>query len=140
VQQERLTKRQPFAAQRGLLKNEVAGLFGAINKRDYMGGMKDLLMELYDCPDYFDKDTQTGLNIVESAAFSILGVTTPVSLSCAVSMGDWDNGLLIRVALLTPEPNYSEDPQRTSIAQYRRRWSRIYEHYTSVYPRHRTPK
>ncbi len=109
-QRERLTKAQPFAAQRGLLKDEVAGLFGAINKRDYMVGMKDLLMELYDCPDYFDKDTQTGLNIVEKAALSILGVTTPASLSCAVSTGDWDNGLLIRFALLTPEPNYSERP------------------------------
>jgi len=109
-QRERLTRAQPFAAQRGLLKDEVAGLFGAINKRDYMVGMKDLLMELYDCPDYFDKDTQTGLNIVENAALSILGVTTPASLSCAVSTGDWDNGLLIRFALLTPEPNYAERP------------------------------
>ncbi len=109
-QRERLTKAQPFAAQRGLLKDEVAGLFGAINKRDYMVGMKDLLMELYDCPDYFDKDTQTGLNIVENAALSILGVTTPASLACAVSTGDWDNGLLIRFALLTPEPNYTERP------------------------------
>jgi hypothetical protein len=110
AQQERLTHGQPFAAQRGLLKDEVSGLFGAINKRDYMVGMKDLLMELYDCPDYFDKDTQTGLNIVENAALSILGVTTPASLSCAVSMSDWDNGLLIRFALLTPEPNYTERP------------------------------
>jgi len=67
-------------------------------------------MELYDCPDYFDKDTQTALNIVEKAALSILGVTTPASLSCAVSTGDWDNGLLIRFALLTPEPDYSERP------------------------------
>ena len=115
-QQERLTKAQPFAAQRGLLKDEVAGLFGAINKRDYMVGMKDLLMELYDCPDYFDKDTQTGLNIVENAALSILGVTTPASLSCAVSTGDWDNGLLIRFALLSPEPNYTERP---AAKQYR---------------------
>jgi hypothetical protein len=115
-QQERLTKAQPFAAQRGLLKDEVAGLFGAINKRDYMVGMKDLLMELYDCPDYFDKDTQAGLNIVENAALSILGVTTPASLSCAVSTGDWDNGLLIRFALLSPEPNYAERP---AAKQYR---------------------
>jgi predicted transcriptional regulator len=113
-QQERLTKAQPFAAQRGLLKDEVAGLFGAINKRDYMTGMKDLLMELYDCPDYFDKDTQSGLNIVENAALSILGVTTPASLSCAVNTGDWDNGLLIRFALLSPEPNYAErSPAKT---------------------------
>jgi len=110
AQQERLTKAQPFAAQRGLLKDEVSGLFGAINKRDYMVGMKDLLMELYDCPDYFDKDTQTGLNVVENAALSILGVTTPASLGCAISTGDWDNGLLVRFALLMPEPDYAERP------------------------------
>jgi len=110
VQQERLTRGQPFAAQRGLLKDEVSGLFGAINKRDYMVGMKDLLMELYDCPDYFDKDTQTGLNIVENAALSILGVTTPASLGGAISPGDWDNGLLVRFALLMPEPDYAERP------------------------------
>ena len=72
--------------------------------------MKDLLMELYDCPDYFDKDTQTGLNIVENAALSILGVTTPAGLGSAVSHTDWANGLLIRFALLTPEKNYAERP------------------------------
>jgi predicted transcriptional regulator len=110
AQQERLTQGQPFAAQRGLLKDEVSGLFGAINKRDYMAGMKDLLMELYDCPDYFDKDTQTGLNVVENAALSILGVTTPASLGCAIHAGDWDNGLLVRFALLMPEPDYAERP------------------------------
>lgn len=110
AQQERLTRGQPFAAQRGLLKDEVSGLFGAINKRDYMVGMKDLLMELYDCPDYFDKDTQTGLNVVENAALSILGVTTPASLGSAINAGDWDNGLLVRFALLMPEPDYVERP------------------------------
>jgi hypothetical protein len=110
AQQDRLTKAQPFAAQRGLLKDEVSGLFGAINRKDYMVGMKDLLMELYDCPDYFDKDTQTGLNVVENAALSILGVTTPASLGSAISAGDWDNGLLVRFALLMPEPDYAERP------------------------------
>lgn len=109
-QQERLTRAQPFAAQRGLLKDEVAGLFGAINRKEYMTGMKDLLMELYDCPDYSDKDTQAGLTVVENAALSILGVTTPAGLSVAVSDADWANGLLIRFALLTPEPNYEERP------------------------------
>ncbi|WP_343422649.1 DUF3987 domain-containing protein [Candidatus Flexifilum breve] len=108
-QKDRFTQAQPFAAQRGLLKDEVSGLFGAINKRDYMVGMKDLLMELYDCPDYF-KDTQTGLNVVENAALSILGVTTPASLGSAISSGDWDNGLLVRFALLMPEPDYAERP------------------------------
>ena len=109
-QQEHLRKAQPFAAQRGLLKDEVAGLFGAINRKDYMVGMKDLLMELYDCPDYFDKDTQSGLNVVENAALSILGVTTPAGLGSAVSQTDWANGLLIRFAMLTPEQDYKERP------------------------------
>jgi hypothetical protein len=91
-QQERLTKAQPFAAQRGLLKDEEAGLFGAINRKDYMVGLKDLLMELYDCPDYFDKDTQTGLNIVENAALSILGVTYTCGIGfCCIPyrLGKW---------------------------------------------------
>ena len=110
AQKERLTRAQPFAAQRGLLKDEVAGLFGTINKKDYMTGMKDLLMELYDCPDFSDKDTQSGLTSVENAALSIMGVTTPAGLSAAVSDTDWDNGLLIRFALLTPEPDYRERP------------------------------
>jgi hypothetical protein len=109
-QQNRLTKAQPFAAQRGLLKDEVAGLFGAINRKDYMYGVKDLIMELYDCPEYSDKDTQGGLTVVERAALSMLGVTTPAGLAAAISDADWANGLLVRFALITPEPNYQERP------------------------------
>jgi len=113
AQQQRLKNAQPFAAQRGLLKDEVAGLFNAMNRKDYLSGMKDLLMELYDCPEYTDKDTQAGLTIVENAALSILGVTTPSGLSAAISDADWSNGLLIRFALLTPEPDYTERPPAT---------------------------
>jgi hypothetical protein len=109
-QQELLSKARAFAAQRGLFKDEVAGLFGAFNKKDYMVGLKDLIMELYDCPDYADKDTQSGLTIVRQAALSILGVTTPAGLSAATTINDWDNGLLPRFLLLMPEPNYVERP------------------------------
>jgi hypothetical protein len=114
--QERLTKAQPFAAQRGLLKDEVAGLFSAMNRKDYLSGMKDLLMELYDCPDYSDKDTQAGLTIVENAALSILGVTTPDGLNGGITHADWANGLLIRFALITPEADYAERPALTTSA------------------------
>jgi hypothetical protein len=110
AQQEILAKGRAFAAQRGLFKDEVAGLFGAFNRKDYMYGLKDLIMELYDCPDYSDKDTQTGLTIVENAALSILGVTTPAGMAGAISDADWQNGLLPRFLLLTPEPEYSERP------------------------------
>ena len=88
----------------------MAGLFGAFNRKDYMFGMKDLIMELYDCPDYSDKDTQTGLTIVKEAALSILGVTTPAGLATAVTDADWQNGLLPRFLLLTPEAEYAERP------------------------------
>lgn len=109
-QQNRLTKAKPFAAQRGLLKDEIAGLFGAINRKDYMLGLKDLVMELYDCPEYSDKDTQAGLTVVERAALSILGVTTPAGIGAATTHVDWSNGLLVRFALITPENDYEERP------------------------------
>ena len=98
-----------FAAQRGLFKDEIGGLFGSF-KRDYMAGMKDLLLEVYDCPDFIAKETQSGLAIVRNAAPSILGVTTPAGLSSALSAADWDNGLLPRFVLLAPEPDYKERP------------------------------
>ena len=98
-----------FAAQRGLFKDEIAGLFGSF-KRDYMSGMKDFLLEVYDCPDYIAKETQSGLAIIRNAAPSILGVTTPAGLSGAISIADFDNGLLPRFALLTPESDYIERP------------------------------
>jgi len=98
-----------FAAQRGLFKDEIAGLFGSF-KRDYMSGLKDFILEIYDCPDYIAKETQSGLAIIRHAAPSILGVTTPAGLSSAISVADWDNGLLPRFGLLTPEPDYRERP------------------------------
>jgi hypothetical protein len=96
-----------FAAQRGLFKDEIAGLFGAF-KRDYMAGLKDFMLEIYDCADFLAKETQSGLAIIRNAAPSILGVTTPAGLSSAISHADWDNGLLPRFALLTPQPDYKE--------------------------------
>jgi len=98
-----------FAAQRGLFKDEIAGLFGAF-KRDYMAGLKDFMLEIYDCPNTIAKETQAGLAVIRNAAPSILGVTTPAGLSGALSVADWDNGLLPRFALLTPEPDYKERP------------------------------
>jgi hypothetical protein len=98
-----------FSAQRGLFKDEIAGLFGSF-KRDYMSGLKDFIMEVYDCPDFLSKETQSGLAIIRNAGPSILGVTTPAGLSNAITTADWDNGLLPRFAVLTPEPDYSERP------------------------------
>ncbi|NLF79238.1 MAG: DUF3987 domain-containing protein [Chloroflexi bacterium] len=105
---ERLVKGNRYAAQRGILRDELSALFKSFG-RDYMSGMKELLMQLYDCPDYLDSNTNNrGLVVIRDAALSILGAATPAELSVSLSHNDWHNGTLARFVLLTPEPDYSE--------------------------------
>jgi DNA-binding transcriptional ArsR family regulator len=106
----RLERGSRYAAQRGLLRDELSGLFKSM-ARDYMAGLKELIMTLYDCPPYLDSSTNhKGLIVIREAALSILGTATPAELSSALSASDWYNGNLARFALLTPEPNYAERP------------------------------
>jgi len=106
----RLEKGNRYAAQRGLLRDELSGLFKSMG-RDYMAGLKELIMTLYDCPAYLDSNTNNkGLVVIRDAALSILGAATPAELSSALSSSDWFNGNLARFALLTPEPEYKERP------------------------------
>jgi hypothetical protein len=110
---DRLTKGNRYAAQRGILRDELSALFKSFG-RDYMQGMKELLMQLYDCPDYLDSNTNhRGLVVIRDAALSILGAATPAELSVSLSVGDWFNGTLARFVLLTPEPDYAERPAAT---------------------------
>jgi len=105
---ERLVKGNRYAAQRGILRDELSALFKSFG-RDYMSGMKELLMQLYDCPDYLDSNTNNrGLVVIRDAALSILGAATPAELSVSLSHNDWHNGTLARFVLLTPEPDYAE--------------------------------
>lgn len=104
----RLEKGNRYAAQRGLLRDELSGLFKSMG-RDYMAGLKELIMTLYDCPPYLDSNTNNkGLVVIRDAALSILGAATPAELSTALSSSDWFNGNLARFGLLTPEPDYKE--------------------------------
>lgn len=106
----RLEKGNRYAAQRGLLRDELSGLFKSMG-RDYMAGLKELIMTLYDCPAYLDSNTNNkGLVVIRDAALSILGAATPAELATALSASDWFNGNLARFGLLTPEPDYQERP------------------------------
>ncbi|MFQ3673923.1 MAG: DUF3987 domain-containing protein [Aggregatilineales bacterium] len=106
----RLEKGNRYAAQRGLLRDELSGLFKSMG-RDYMAGLKELIMTLYDCPAYLSSNTNNkGLVVIRDAALSILGAATPAELATALSSADWFNGNLARFALLTAEPNYVERP------------------------------
>jgi hypothetical protein len=104
----RLEKGNRYAAQRGLLRDELSGLFKSMG-RDYMAGLKELIMTLYDCPAYLDSNTNNkGLVVIRDAALSILGAATPAELGNAISTADWYNGNLARFGLLTPDTDYRE--------------------------------
>jgi hypothetical protein len=108
--QDRLTRGNTFAAQRGILRDELSALFKSMGK-DYMAGLKELIMQLYDCPAYMDSNTNArGMVVIHDTALSILGAATPAELASALTVSDWYNGNLARFALLTPEPDYAERP------------------------------
>ena len=117
AQKERLTKAQPFAAQRGLLKDEVAGLFGSINKKDYMTGMKDLLMELYDCPDFSDKDTQSASHRRNARSHSGRHHPEPVRRGQRCGLGQ---RVADRFALLTPNRITTNGPLLRYFRKYQK--------------------
>lgn len=110
IDRARLEKGNRYAAQRGLLRDELSGLFKSMG-RDYMAGLKELIMTLYDCPVYLDSNTNNkGLVVIRDAALSILGAATPAELATALSPSDCFNGNLARFSLLTPEADYKERP------------------------------
>ena len=92
-----------FSAQRGLLLEEMSALLAGL-RRDYMTGMAELLLRLYDCPDLFRRNTRgTGLVVVRKACLSIAGMTTPARLKGVEMHTVWYDGLFARFGLLTPE-------------------------------------
>jgi len=99
-----------FAAQRGLVAEEASALLAGL-RRDYMTGMAELLLRLYDCPDLYRRNTRgAGFIVVRKAYLSIIGMTTPARLQGAEVKTAWHDGLFARFALLTPETM----PQRPS--------------------------
>jgi hypothetical protein len=99
-----------FAAQRLIIRDEMSGLFKAMGK-DYMAGMKERLMQLYDAPDELLMSSNSkGIVVIKDAALSILGTTTPASLASAVTGVDWRDGNMARFCLVTPEPDYTDRP------------------------------
>ena len=92
-----------FAAQRGIMLEEASALLAGL-RRDYMTGMAELLLRLYDCPALYRRNTRgTGFIVVRKAYLSIIGVTTPARLQRAEIKTAWYDGLFARFALLTPK-------------------------------------
>ena len=66
-----------FSAERGVILEEMSALLAGL-RRDYMTGMAELLLRLYDCPDLYRRNTRgAGFVVVRNAYLSLLGMTTP---------------------------------------------------------------
>ena len=99
------------AAQRSIMRDEISGLFRSMGK-DYMAGMKERVMEMYNCPDERKFSTNgKGEIVVRNVAFSLFGASTPAELANSLTPSDWQNGNMARFALLTPELDYKERPR-----------------------------
>jgi hypothetical protein len=85
----------------GLLTVKEFGGFLATLGRDYMGGMKENLTELYDGPDVFTRALQSGEIKIQRPAVTILAATTLDWLESRITDGDLRGGFLARFLFVT---------------------------------------
>lgn len=105
LEQSRWLARHRHGAQRGIIRDEVADLFGDAT-RDYMAGLLGLFLKLDGSPDRLDSEMtiSRGWIEVENVCVSAIGATTPAALrEHASNTGLWANGLLGRFTLIAPE-------------------------------------
>lgn len=100
---EAFLARRAFAAQRGWVREEASALFASL-KQEFNAGLLELILELYDCPTYFDDLTiSRGEVTIKQAYLSFFGVSTPIEMAPHFSnLGYWSNGLWARCMVLTP--------------------------------------
>lgn len=107
---EELEQARPFAGQRVIIRDEISGMFRSFG-RDHMAGLKEDLMDMYECPKQHKLSTNSkGIVIARNIAPTLVGASTPAGMSLACSQTDWEDGNLARFVLVTPEDPYSDRP------------------------------
>lgn len=93
-----------YAAQKGLLIDEISGMLSAA-KKDYMAGTMETYLKLYDCLDMYEKSTRgQGHVTVHDTYLTMIGASTPVGLEPYVDIEYyWSLGMWPRFALLCPD-------------------------------------
>ncbi len=93
-----------FAAQRGLIIDEMSGLFAGAGK-DYNAGLIEAILRLSDCDEHFVRSTRgQGRLSIRNAYLVFLGASTPGGLAPHLNSERlWSMGVWPRFALLTPE-------------------------------------
>lgn len=109
-----------FAAQRGLIMDEMSGLLAGAG-RDYNAGLVEAYLRFYDCDPEYCRSTRTqGRIVVRNAYLAFLGASTPTALAPhLLAERLWSMGWWPRFALLTPEterpawhvPSHAELPR-----------------------------
>lgn len=108
-----------YAAQRGLVLDELSGLMAGAGK-DYNAGLLEAFLRFFDCDPMYARSTRSlGRVIVRNSYLALLGASTPAAMALHVTSDRlWANGWWARFAMLTPEetrPSWekpaSEDPQ-----------------------------
>ena len=93
-----------FAAQRGLIMDEMSGLLAGAGK-DYNAGLVEAYLRFYDCDPEYCRSTRTqGRIVVRNAYLAFLGASTPTALAAhLLAERLWSMGWWPRFALLAPE-------------------------------------
>jgi hypothetical protein len=93
-----------YSAQRGWVLDELSGLLAGAG-RDYMAGLMEGLLRLYDCDALFTRSTMgRGRIQVKNSYLSMIGASTPAAMADHIkSERLWSNGWWPRFAILTPE-------------------------------------
>lgn len=88
---------------------EFAG-FLARSQRDYQGGSRELLMELYDAPDTFRRELKNQTIRIERPSLTILAASATSWLSDQLKGGDLRSGFLNRFAFVLAETKAKSYP------------------------------
>jgi hypothetical protein len=92
-----------FAAQRGLILDEMSGLLTGVG-RDYNAGLIESFLRFYDCDPSYTRSTRSqGRVSVRNSYVSILGASTPAAMSTYLANKRlWSMGFWPRFAILSP--------------------------------------
>jgi hypothetical protein len=85
----------------GMLTLKEFGGFLAALGRDYMGGMKETLTELYDGPDEYSRSLKSSTFTVKRPALTLLAATTLDWFEGRIDEGDLRGGFLARFLFVT---------------------------------------
>jgi hypothetical protein len=113
-------------------KEEIGGFLESIKKKDYMSGMADLLCQLYDCPDAYNRRLRSQLFDLKNVCFNIISATTPSRFLDTVEPSDFNSGFQSRFLIVVGKKTFTLKRRQISSSDDLRRlnckeqWTKIF--------------